>query len=440
MAIPTQLGKHFWPTFAYVAGQRVDYLSPTIYITDILIFLIFFCVISKTFFKRHPEFISGSFLLRFRNPFGIPRASEFGMTSKSALVFLAILLYLSLGIFFSKSPLNGWYELLKLLELGFFAWLVSKERAIFSLLFWAFGIGVIVEGTLALLQFFHQGSLQGIWYFLGERFYSASTPGIANATIHGQLLLRPYATFPHPNVFAGYLVIAMLFLLPYVFSLRERSESKGRKVLAILAVIFGSVVLLLTFSRTAIVVFFALAVMYVYLKFVTLRIWTLLGICILVLGIFFDPLLNGRFTDIHGYMEAVTIRDLLAQSSWWMFVNHPLFGVGLGNFLPSLPYYLPRNVLFGLLQPVHNIFLFVLAETGIAGLGVFLLVLYKAFTNSWKNKTTPLFQFSLLSLLAICLIGMTDHYFLTLQQGQLLFVLILGISFRKNKFQVTNTK
>src|SRR5476651_2543095 len=40
--LPTQLGKHFWPNFSFVYGIRVDYLSPTIYISDILFVLLFF--------------------------------------------------------------------------------------------------------------------------------------------------------------------------------------------------------------------------------------------------------------------------------------------------------------------------------------------------------------------------------------------------------------
>ena len=39
--LPTQLGKHFWPNFSYVYGVRIDYLSPTLYFTDILIIGLF---------------------------------------------------------------------------------------------------------------------------------------------------------------------------------------------------------------------------------------------------------------------------------------------------------------------------------------------------------------------------------------------------------------
>lgn len=183
LVLPFQFGKHFWPTFAYVLGQRVDYLTPVIYLSDIFIFLLF--ILHATPFFQHIN-----------------------------KLFWLVLLFLSVSIFFSPSPLAGWYGLLKVVELVFFAWVVAqnKER-LFAALFITFGLGIVIEGTLSVLEIMHQGSLNGLWYFLGERSFSASTPGIANATIHGQLFLRPYATFPHPNVLAGYLVLASLFFL-----------------------------------------------------------------------------------------------------------------------------------------------------------------------------------------------------------------------------------
>lgn len=35
--LPVQLGRHFWPEWSYVLGLKIDYLSPIIYLTDILI-------------------------------------------------------------------------------------------------------------------------------------------------------------------------------------------------------------------------------------------------------------------------------------------------------------------------------------------------------------------------------------------------------------------
>lgn len=38
--LPTQLGKHFWPSFSYIYSLPVDYLSPTLYFWDLLILIL----------------------------------------------------------------------------------------------------------------------------------------------------------------------------------------------------------------------------------------------------------------------------------------------------------------------------------------------------------------------------------------------------------------
>src|SRR4030042_4014068 len=35
--LPIQLGRHFWPTWSYTFGLKIDYFSPTAYLTDFLV-------------------------------------------------------------------------------------------------------------------------------------------------------------------------------------------------------------------------------------------------------------------------------------------------------------------------------------------------------------------------------------------------------------------
>ena len=101
-----------------------------------------------------------------------------------------------------------------------------------------------------------------------------------------------------------------------------------------------------------------------------------------------------------------------------MWTKHPLIGVGLGNYLTELPNYLvSRQIYF--LQPVHNIYLLILSETGVIGFSFFLFVLW----NTLKNR----FRIIHYSLFIILFLGLVDHYPLTLQQGQLLFTLLLAM-------------
>ena len=72
--------------------------------------------------------------------------------------------------------------------------------------------------------------------------------------------------------------------------------------------------------------------------------------------------------------------------------------------------YIPSTTRF--LQPVHNIYLLLLSEAGVIGLFMFLWILWRA-KKHWV-------------ILIVFFLGLVDHYFLTLQQGQLLLVILLS--------------
>ena len=379
--LPTQFGRHFWPEFSFIKGIRIDYLSPTLYLTDILILFLFVF----SFFKN-----------------------KFLITNYKILIILIAVVIA--GIIQSKSPTAGFFGLLKLLEfvfLGFYTANYIKKNNFQNILL-MLSLGVIFESLLAVAQYLNHGSIQGFFYFFGERFYNSQTPGIANASIGGELFLRPYGTFPHPNVLAGYLFVAMTML---IFNF-QFTIFKFKKTLFTSALILGTVSLLLSLSRVAIILWVLVLSFFLIRKLMIKRIpLIIISILILVFLGTFTPL-RQRFTDIRLTDESITQRESLVQSSEAMIKNHPIFGVGLNNFLTNLP-------AFEKVQPVHNIFLLVLSETGIVGISFFLWFLI---------KTIKKVQSSYLLLLVSCLLflGIFDHYFLTLQQGQLLFAMVLG--------------
>ncbi len=120
--------------------------------------------------------------------------------------------------------------------------------------------------------------------------------------------------------------------------------------------------------------------------------------------------------------ESVVVREQLNASAISMFRTSPVIGNGLGNFLVQLPTHLvSRTVYF--LQPVHNIYLLLLSETGIIGFAIFLWIVWKA-----VKTMVPTISFIHVSFCMLLLLGLVDHYTLTLQQGQLLFTIFLSLS------------
>lgn len=398
--LPTQLGKHFWPAFAFVDGIRVDYLSPTIYVTDILVVL---------------------YILLSLPNIRIPK------------IFLPILLFVSIGIFLSVNPFAGWYALIKFVEFALLGITIAHtfkkhvQRVVAGI---SLGLGILMESGIAFLQFLHQGSIGGLLYFLGERTFSSDTPGIANASINGQLILRPYATLPHPNVLAGYMLISLLLMV----GLLGKTPSKKMFVFLVITCVAGILGIFLSLSRSAIVLTVVLGIIFFFWKvfrakkrsqilFVFFTI--LVGISFLSI---FSSLLFGRFT-FSLTDESVVEREQLTMAAVQMIEKSPVFGVGFGNFFTSVAERGIYSSFFLLLQPVHNIFLFLAATAGLPFLFFALRFLWKTLTALFKTSSENFYMTALfVSLLSILLLGQLDHYFVTIQQGQLLTTLVLGLS------------
>ncbi len=481
--LPSQLGKHFWPSWSYVQGLRVDYLSPTIYFTDLLIILLFvFWLASwihadRLLNSKHEILNTKQIpIIKTQNtkPFGHLRIRISNLPFQE--YFLGILcLSLFIGIGLSINPPAGLYGLLKLCEFIFFGWYTARvvsptcevargtpRRCSLEVIVVLFSCGILFESFLATAQFIAQSSMGGIFYFFGERAMSQSTPGAAVAMLNGQLLLRPYGTFPHPNVLAGYLTVAMaIVIFNFQFSIFNQI-SNFKKIILSFSVLLGTIAMLLSMSRVAIVVWILILCFFVIknlriknsFQISNLKLKIFLGIFLIIATIFSMSSLRYRYTDILG--ESFTERVRLANIAIDMINTHPIFGVGLFNFIPTIPaFYTPKNEsLFTYLQPVHNIFLLVASETGLIGLSFvvwFLVKICKRFKISssahstagrqdlrFKNNKLYIAEILIHKSLFIILIvlGMFDHYFLTIQQGQLLLVFVLGLCFAnisKNK-------
>ncbi|MEK9143705.1 MAG: O-antigen ligase family protein [Patescibacteria group bacterium] len=258
---------------------------------------------------------------------------------------------------------------------------------------------------------------------MGERTFNAGTPGIARIDWYGRELLRPYATFPHPNVLGGFLATVLLLIVLRYLSILGNLKKKI-KLFYGTVILVGITALLLTFSRSAIVVgTIAIAIAIARNVEHKLRV---LGIVLFVF------ILTSYVLRLTSTEESVVVRQQLNDAAIKLWQSSPLFGVGLGNFLVRLPEALPTRTIY-FLQPVHNIYLLLLSEMGIVGIG--LIVLWIAWRlnyefrirNYGKNSTKEIFIIHT-SLFIILLLGLVDHYPLTLQQGQLMFTVLAGMS------------
>ena len=365
LLLPAQTALHLWPDWAVLNGTRVDYLSPTLFLIDIFILallILWFGQIRKDFLK----------------------------VSIPVILLFGLLLVLS-NVLFSFHPLVTSLKFIRLLTyalFGFFAfhnrWEVIASFKKFFLL------GIMWLCLLALVQFGLQRHLGGPLYLVGER--PLLSAGIARINL-GNLgsILRPYGTLPHPNALGGYLVISILILFI--------TRPGGYRLVSLLA----SVVVWLTFSRTAILSWMFIVWVIIFSK---IHISRRALASLILLGTTVSTILLSIFYPKLSSSDQYSQRVILNTQAIEVIKDNILFGTGLGTF----PFY----SLFGH-QPVHNILLLIITELGI---------LTMSFIYSFRINLT---QETLLFIGTVLPVVLFDHYWFTLPQNLLLLTIFFII-------------
>lgn len=392
LSFPTQLAKHFWPSFSFIWGIRVDYLSPTIYLSDVLSIFLIFIIIFQTGLRE---------LLR-------------NLKFQKAFVLIAV--YVILNILFSRVPEASIIKWIKIVEMGLLAFVFSiikfkniKTEIIFPLTISSFAISLI-----GIAQFIKGSTVGGLLYYLGERRFSIISPGIALMDIGGREYLRAYSTFSHPNSLAGYLLVIVVLVFFLGASLRPL-------LIPIL------LCLLLAFSKGSMIALLVVISIYFVNKIrkdITgkyVNTIFLIAIAISLLMLFWK-------TDIFLF-ESIKIseRIYLMNVSRTLFLDNIFFGVGLNNYILEIPKLVSQGNFGWMLQPVHNILILSLVEGGLFGFVMFGYLIVKALSAAIKEKRLYL----TMCILIVLITGIFDHYWLTLQQNMLIFSLVLGLTFNK---------
>jgi O-antigen ligase len=395
----------FFNSFAFKLGQYSDFSSFSLYLSDILLFLLAIVVFSSKASRFHVE---------------------------KSLVFLIFWLII---IFLTHFSSNGWYYLAKWAE---FIVAYATIQALFKdfglkrLFLKTFVIFSTIQSIIALWQF-HIQSYIGL-NKLGEQILSPSTVGFSKIIVNGITYVRGYGTFPHPNLSSAYLVSAVLIIL-YQFSHETANIKKIAYSLALFVNILG---LTATFSRAAFLATLLGAALFFGILIVKKQFTRLAKFSLVILAasmlasiIIFHPFLLSRATI---FDSASLERVFYAKVGVRMLANHPFFGVGIGESVLHMQQYSPIHLDPWQIQPVHNYFLLAATELGLIGV---LIIIWIFLSHLWqlikkikseKNQSLVACHLSLVTILcAFIVLMMFDHYFYTLQQTQLLLWIFLGM-------------
>lgn len=368
--LPTQFGYHFNSLATYVYGFRIDYLIPTLYLTDLLAVVVILAGWGNVKIPRK-YIVYGTLYI------GIAAANILHTTYYIPAV----------------------YQWLRITEMVLLAMVLVnlKKLNYFKSIFIPLSFSVVLICIVGLLQTLLGRSLGGPLYYLGERTFDINTFGVSTFSFMGSEYLRSYSTFSHPNSLSGFLFVFLIFAL--LFRQKLKTWYFNLVIVLVLATLLtaASLNIVVTSVMLLLIYFFKLTIRTVAFIIVTATLITL-------------------YLPKTGYRE-IDYRVDLARSSLTMFRQKPILGVGLNNFIPTLAKESGAFKNSWELQPVHNIYLLVLSQLGAIGLYAMCYMLYiSLMANGYL-------------LMAILFTGLFDHYWITLQQNMLMFALVISYSF-----------
>jgi len=394
--LPTQLALHFWPSSSFVFGIRVDYLSPTVYLTDILFFLVF-TIWAKKAHKQIALFVN----------------------KHKRYIYLFIALALVNTVFSTSffPSIVKWIKLLELIIFGYYVWARSdifKSKTTLTVLFYS----LIFFSVIGISQFVLGKTLGGPMYVLGERSFNISTPGIALVEILGRSFMRAYSTFSHPNSFAGYLGVGLILLI-----LNYSRKELFKKLFGILIILLAFI---LTFSFSA-VLGMSICILFLLIrckKFINVKSILIIPLMFLIISLTLPFVSNIVLLNKTDLPQNISQRLELSLGAGKIISQNFLMGGGLNTFVINASKIENQNYYLWMLQPAHNIYLLIFSETGIFGMLVAYLLIVTVIRKSFLSNK-PVF----LSIIFILVTGLFDHYWFTLQQNMFLLAFVFGKSF-----------
>lgn len=379
---------------AYVHGLLVDYLIPKIYLIDVVGLFLLGAIVWKLYKDQAWESVIRSIKEWFKlSPL------------RTALVLLLIGRQ-----FFSPVPTASLWFVSSLLTPIVAVWFMTifHTQIRSSVAKASIALTIVFQAGVATYQAFTEQSVAG-YLFFGEPNLSRSI-GLAKTILGGVERVLPYGTTAHPNVLAG--VLALLWWMFVTFQKKMDAWTIG----------LGAVVLGVGVITQSVSALLMLALMVGYLASKKIQkailahptqVSALLVVGILVIA----PLVVGWGARQLPETESLTRRAILNRAAVSLTAQNPLFGTGLNAFSTQVEKTMERKEIVRFIQPVHNVGWLWIAETGLVGLLVSLLI-FRSSSSQTKYSLAK-------ALVLVFPILVLDHYLMTLMVGRVVMLLIL---------------
>jgi O-antigen ligase len=269
---------------------------------------------------------------------------------------------------------------------------------------------IFIEASLSVYQH-HTGKLLGFALDKGAGSttlnYQYSVPGLTQT--------RATGTSYDSHALGDF--VGMLLPLPLVLALTPWVKPLLRIMLGVIAAL-GLFAVVLSFSRSAwlgsaIALSIGVALfLIVWQEGTIIPVLAICGLLFLVSSPWTAKVIGDQFK--HARYSTLETRFEQYEVALTIWTTHPILGVGPGNYIYSLR----RYDYFWLQElPVHDVMLWIAAETGIVGLLIYLGIVFGAmkrlFRVAWRRKdlTGRIAMGALIGLLAYFFDGLTDPLF-----------------------------
>jgi len=352
-------------------------------------------------------------------------------TLKPNLIFnfsfwiVILIIYSALTLLWSDNTYLSLYSLLRLLEgIALFYLIINcldykfKRKLPYVII-----ISALIQSLIALGQWFYQYSIGNKW--LGMSLLNSAEAGIGVIETTLGRFLRAYGSLAHPNILAGFLVIAILITVILI----NREQAKKTIFLLFSSLIVLLLGLILTFSRAGVITLFSCLIIYIiYFRFKKYDLKMILFSTLTVIlvfsffTIFYSDLVLTRLNSntrlevlsnterLESYNQAL----LIVQDNWHRGIGFGQYTLVLAQLYPDLPGYM--------YQPVHDSGMLILAELGVWGLLFFIIIILFILRNSnhfW------------LLIIVLLILGIFDHYLRSMYFGIMLWWLVMALGYNK---------
>ncbi|HBR80805.1 TPA: hypothetical protein DEA21_04165 [Candidatus Uhrbacteria bacterium] len=341
--------------------------------------------------------------------------------------FFAAMVFVS---FLSVHPYLSGGFLFHLFSAVLLFWLLLDERIETRKIIWFFSLGLIAPCLLGWWQVLTGSSLAST--FLGLAGHLAATPGTSVVEVAGERLMRAYGSFPHPNIFGGYLAMAITFILVSKNKLLYHTTSTLKHSITLIILTLLTSTLVITFSRSAwlaltIGIFSFFIVSAIERKKISRKF--LSGLAIVIVAFVATAALfnNAIFTRLDA-TDRLETKSLTERQSEYQMIGeviktNPFVGVGPGAYTIALAEKFPGHDVW-FYQPMHNLFLLFFAETGLLGLMFFGFVVWAVV----RRRDGRQFVTAIIPIVTtITTLAIFDHYLWSHWSGLVLLVVVLAI-------------